>query len=63
MDEPPPKKGRRLLRRPSRTEIQLQRRYRALSILQVPLERGFWWLEQQRSRLQDRIANLAGGRS
>ncbi len=43
----------------SRTN-QLCLRYRFLFLIQLPFECVFWWLEQRRSRIHDRLSNLEG---
>jgi hypothetical protein len=61
MKWPPPKTERLACQgESSQTERQLQQLYWLVSLLQVPVERIYWWLEQKRARLQDQLANNAG---
>jgi hypothetical protein len=47
-------------RHPAETALQITRlplSYRLLELVQAPFGFGFWYLEQKKARLHDRIAN------
>ena len=58
MVSPPKRRGRLPGSRAPKHVSSLRLFYAAVSTLQLPFERVFWWLEQLKSRLQDRLANF-----
>lgn len=56
---PPTKeKGRRFCYRP---DERLPAGYRLLGLLQALFGKIFWFIEQRKARIQDRVANLESG--
>ena len=54
-----PLKAKRALCGSALQITKLRRAYRVLDFVQAPFGFVFWFIEQRKARLQDRIANLA----